>query len=72
MKPVGLAVIGFGWMGQAHARSARRLPTHFPDRAYHSDGALVSRGGTVVGSSLIGQGFVAATSMKRVGSSAAR
>ncbi len=34
MKPIGLAVLGFGWMGQAHARSARRLPTHFPDRAY--------------------------------------
>ena len=34
MKPVGIAVIGFGWMGQAHARSARRVPTHFPARAY--------------------------------------
>jgi predicted dehydrogenase len=34
MKPVGIAVIGFGWMGQAHARSARRAPTHFSDRAY--------------------------------------
>jgi predicted dehydrogenase len=34
VKPVGIAVVGFGWMGQAHARSARRAPTHFPDRAY--------------------------------------
>ena len=34
MKPLGVAVIGFGWMGQAHARSARRAPTHFPARAY--------------------------------------
>lgn len=34
MKSIGLAVIGFGWMGQAHARSARRAPTHFPNRAY--------------------------------------
>ncbi len=34
---VGVAVIGFGWMGQAHARSARRLPTHFPDRAYQPE-----------------------------------
>jgi predicted dehydrogenase len=34
LAPVGVAVIGFGWMGQAHARSARRAPTHFPDRAY--------------------------------------
>jgi len=35
LKPIGVAVIGFGWMGQAHARSARRTPTHFPERAYH-------------------------------------
>jgi predicted dehydrogenase len=33
-KELGIAVVGFGWMGQAHARSARRLPTHFPGRAY--------------------------------------
>jgi predicted dehydrogenase len=33
-KDVGIAVIGFGWMGQAHARSARRAPTHFPNRSY--------------------------------------
>ncbi len=42
MKPVGIAVIGFGWMGQAHARSARRLPTHFPDRAYHPELVVVA------------------------------
>ena len=29
---VGIAVIGFGWMGQAHSRSYLRLPTLFPDR----------------------------------------
>jgi predicted dehydrogenase len=34
MKPIGVAVLGFGWMGQAHARSIRRIPTHFPDHAY--------------------------------------
>jgi predicted dehydrogenase len=34
VKSIGVAVVGFGWMGQAHARSSRRLPTHFPDRAY--------------------------------------
>jgi len=37
MNRVGVAVIGFGWMGQAHARSARRLPTHFPDRRYQPE-----------------------------------
>ena len=28
----GIAVIGFGWMGQAHSRSYLRIPTLFPDR----------------------------------------
>ncbi|PZS13550.1 MAG: myo-inositol 2-dehydrogenase [Pseudonocardiales bacterium] len=30
-KPVGVAVVGFGWMGQVHARSYARLPHHYPD-----------------------------------------
>ncbi|WP_435201369.1 Gfo/Idh/MocA family protein [Janibacter sp. GS2] len=30
---VNIAVLGLGWMGQAHSRSARRIPMHFPDRA---------------------------------------
>ena len=35
MKPqIRIAVLGLGWMGQAHSRSARRIPGHFPDRAY--------------------------------------
>jgi predicted dehydrogenase len=29
---VGIAVIGFGWMGQAHSRSYLRIPTLFPER----------------------------------------
>ena len=32
MKEVGIAVIGFGWMGKAHSRSYRRIPTLFPER----------------------------------------
>ncbi len=32
MRTVGIAVIGFGWMGQAHSRSYARIPTLFPDR----------------------------------------
>ena len=31
-RSVGIAVIGFGWMGQAHSRSYLRIPTLFPDR----------------------------------------
>ena len=29
---IGIAVIGFGWMGQAHSRSYLRIPTLFPER----------------------------------------
>jgi predicted dehydrogenase len=32
LPTVGIAVIGFGWMGQAHSRSYLRIPTLFPDR----------------------------------------
>ena len=33
-KQIRIAVLGLGWMGQAHSRSARRIPTHFPDRSF--------------------------------------
>lgn len=31
--PVGVAVVGFGWMGQVHARAWTRLLHHYPDAA---------------------------------------
>ena len=31
---IGIGVIGFGWMGQAHSRSAARIPSLFPEREY--------------------------------------
>ena len=31
-RTIGIGVIGLGWMGQAHSRSYRRIPTLFPDR----------------------------------------
>jgi predicted dehydrogenase len=30
-QQLGVAVVGFGWMGQVHARSWARLAQHFPD-----------------------------------------
>ena len=33
-RRIGLAVVGFGWMGQAHARSFMRLATLFAERLY--------------------------------------
>jgi predicted dehydrogenase len=38
-RQIGLGLIGFGWMGQAHSRSYRRLPMLFPDR--EADAELV-------------------------------
>ena len=32
-RRVGIGVVGFGWMGQAHSRSYLRVPTLFPKRA---------------------------------------
>jgi predicted dehydrogenase len=31
---IGVGVIGFGWLGQAHSRSMLRIPTLFPDRGF--------------------------------------
>jgi predicted dehydrogenase len=30
-RPLGVGVVGFGWMGQVHARAYARLPHHYPD-----------------------------------------
>ncbi len=30
MRRIGVGVIGFGWMGQAHSRAYRAIPTYFP------------------------------------------
>ena len=34
---MGVGVVGFGWMGRAHSRSYRRIPSLFPDRAGEPD-----------------------------------
>jgi predicted dehydrogenase len=39
-RRVGIAVVGFGWMGQAHSRSFLRIPTLFAERA--TDPVLVA------------------------------
>jgi predicted dehydrogenase len=31
---IGIGVVGFGWLGQAHSRSLARIPMLFEDRAY--------------------------------------
>ena len=33
-RGIGVGVIGFGWLGQAHSRSLLRIPTLFGERAY--------------------------------------
>jgi predicted dehydrogenase len=33
-RPIGVGVVGFGWLGQAHSRSLARIPMLFGDRTY--------------------------------------
>jgi predicted dehydrogenase len=42
MKRIGIGVIGFGWMGQAHSRGCRRAPSYFLDRSYQPEMVVVS------------------------------
>ncbi len=41
-RRVGIGVIGFGWMGQAHSRGSRRAPSYFAERSYDPDLVLVA------------------------------
>jgi len=41
-RHIGIAVIGFGWMGQAHTRSCLRIPTLFPERDYDPELVILS------------------------------
>ena len=36
-RRLGVGVIGFGWMGQAHSRSAARISSLFPERTFDAD-----------------------------------
>jgi predicted dehydrogenase len=36
-RRIGVGVIGFGWLGQAHSRSMARIPTLFEDRTYEPE-----------------------------------
>jgi predicted dehydrogenase len=36
-RKLGVGVIGFGWLGQAHTRSLLRIPTLFEDRAFDAE-----------------------------------
>ena len=41
-KRIGIGVIGFGWMGQAHSRGCRRAPSYFTHRGYDPDMVMVA------------------------------
>jgi predicted dehydrogenase len=41
-RRLGIGVIGFGWMGQAHSRGCRRAPGYFHQRTYEPDLVMVS------------------------------
>jgi predicted dehydrogenase len=36
-RRIGVGVIGFGWLGQAHSRSLLRIPTLFAERAFEPE-----------------------------------
>jgi predicted dehydrogenase len=36
-RRIGVGVIGFGWLGQAHSRSLLRIPTLFPQREFDAE-----------------------------------
>ncbi|MGA1053287.1 MAG: Gfo/Idh/MocA family protein [Ilumatobacteraceae bacterium] len=36
-RRLGIGVVGFGWMGMAHSRSAARIPSLFPERTFDTD-----------------------------------
>ena len=42
-RRIGVGVIGFGWLGQAHSRSLLRIPTLFGERAYRPAAGRVQR-----------------------------
>ena len=46
-RRIGVGVIGFGWLGQAHTRSLLRIPTLFENRKF--DAELSFDFGSVVG-----------------------
>jgi predicted dehydrogenase len=33
-RRIGVGLVGFGWLGQAHSRSLQRIPTLFPEREF--------------------------------------
>jgi predicted dehydrogenase len=41
-RRIGVGLIGFGWLGQAHSRSLLRIPTLFPERDFELELAIVS------------------------------
>ena len=41
-EPLGVAVIGFGWMGEVHSRAYARLRHHYPDAPLMPQLAIVS------------------------------
>jgi len=42
-KDISVAVVGLGWMGQAHSRSLIRIPTLFPNRKFNPPQVMLER-----------------------------
>ncbi|MET9890443.1 Gfo/Idh/MocA family oxidoreductase [Streptomyces sp. NPDC006465] len=42
VRTLGVAVVGFGWMGRVHAQAYARVPHHFPDLALRPEPVVVA------------------------------
>ena len=41
-RPIRIGLVGFGWMGQAHSRAYRAIPTYFPDAVVRPELVVVA------------------------------
>lgn len=41
-KRIGIGVVGFGWMGQAHSRAYRNISVYFPERSLHPELVVIA------------------------------
>src|ERR1051325_8449923 len=45
VSKLGVAVVGFGWMGRVHTQAYARVPPHFPQPALRPELVTVAEGG---------------------------
>jgi predicted dehydrogenase len=65
-RPVRVAVVGYGWMGEVHARAYLRVRHHYPDGPFAPELAIVAEPDADRGAQAVDRyGFAAATTQWR-------